>query len=348
MGDCGPGHGFGAVGRRDMGALSRRRFLIGGTGALLAFAAACAGAESGGGDSDDAPGATVAHKYGQTTVPAQPKRVVSVGYNDHDALLALGTVPVGVFDWYGDYPSAVWPWAQDELGDAELPIIGSASTGIDIEKVAGVAPDLIVGTYSGLTQGQYDKLSAIAPTVAQPAGVADYGVRWQDQTMILGEALGRQDRAAELVSGVQQQFTDVALANPVFAGKTVLVGALKGPGQFGVYGPEDPKVRFFTELGFVNPPVTEQIRKTNFAEISTEQLSLANVDLLVWYAGGGFGDDLRAELAKTPIYRTLDVVEDGRAVILDDEAAEAMTWSTVLSLPYALQQIPPRIAPLLG
>ncbi|CAM3029676.1 iron-siderophore ABC transporter substrate-binding protein [Prescottella defluvii] len=348
MGDCRPGRGFEVIERRDASALSRRCFLIGGTGALLAFAAACSSAESAGGGSDDAPGATMAHKYGQSTAPAEPKRVVSVGYNDQDALLALGAVPVGVFDWYGDHPSAVWPWAQDALGDAELPIIGSASSGIDIEKVAGVAPDLIVGTYSGLTQGQYDKLSAIAPTVAQPAGVADYGVRWQDQITIVGESLGRQDRAAELVSGVQQQFTDVAAANPVFAGKTVLVGALKGPGQFGVYGPEDPKVRFFTELGFVNPPVAEQVRRTNFAEISTEQLSLADVDLLVWYAGGGFGDDLRAELGKTAIYQTLDVVRNGRTIILDDEAAEAMTWSTVLSLPYALQQIPPRIAPLLG
>ncbi len=32
--------------------------------------------------------------------------------------------------------------------------------------------------------------------------------------------------------------------------------------------------------------------------------------------------------------------------MLEDEAAEAMAWSTVVSLPYALDQIPPRIAPL--
>lgn len=328
------------------GEFSRRGFLIGSAGALLAFAAACSSASGDGAAGGD--GATVAHKYGEATAPASPQRVVSVGYNDQDALLALGAVPAGVFDWYGNQPNAVWPWARDLLGDAQPAIIGGASTGIDIEKVAGAAPDLIVGTYSGLTQAQYDKLSALAPTVAQPAGVPDYGVRWQDQTTVLGEALGKPDRAAELVAGVERQFTDVAAAHPAFAGKTVLVGALKGPGQFGVYGPDDPKVRFFTDLGFVNPPVADQLRSTNFAEISTEQLSLADVDLLVWYAGGGFGDKLRAELDKTPVYQTLDVVKDGRTIILEDEAAEAMTWSTVLSLPYALAQIPPRIAPLLA
>ncbi len=57
--------------------------------------------------------------------------------------------------------------------------------------------------------------------------------------------MGQQGKATELIAGVDQKFADVMTANPAFAGKTVLVGALKGPGQFGVYGPEDPKVRFF-------------------------------------------------------------------------------------------------------
>lgn len=36
---------------------------------------------------------TVDHKYGSTVVPADPRRVVSAGFTDHDALLALGVVP---------------------------------------------------------------------------------------------------------------------------------------------------------------------------------------------------------------------------------------------------------------
>lgn len=332
----------------DVGRLTRRGFLIGTSGALLAFAAACSSSGDGDGGSAGGSGATLTNKYGQTEVGADPQRVASVGYNDQDAILALGTVPVGVFDWYGNQPDAVWPWAHDLLAGATPAIVGTASTGINIEKVAATNPDLIVGTYSGITKSEYDKLSALAPTVAQPADYADYGVPWQDQTRIVGKALGRSDKAEELVTGVQDKFASVAAANPSFKGKTVIVGALKGPGQFGVYGPEDPKVRFFTELGFVNPPVTQQITTTNFAPISTEQLSLADADLLVWYAGGGYGDKLRAELAATPVYQELEVVKDGRAIILEDEAAEAMTWSTVLSLPYALDQIPPRIAPLLA
>lgn len=325
--------------------LSRRGFLIASGGAVLAFAAACSSDSSGGGEA--ATGAQIEHKYGVTTVPVDPQRIVSVGYNDQDTVLALGGTLVGSFDWYGDYPGGLWPWAQEVAGDRIPTVVATAATGIDFEKVAVAAPDLIVATYSGLTQGEYDKLSAIAPTVAQPKQFADYGVPWQEQTAILGDALGKQQEAGTRVAEVEGDFANARSANPAFAGKTVMVGALKGPGQFGVYGAADPKVRFFTELGFANPPVLDQITG-NFAEISTEQLSLAEVDLLVWYAGGGFGDKLRAELAKTPLYQQLDVVKDGRAIILDDEAAEAMTWSTVLSLPYALTEIPGRIAPLVG
>lgn len=326
--------------------LTRRGFLAGTAGTLLALATA--GCGDGAERQPESVGVTVTDKYGRTVVGADPQRVVSVGYNDHDALLALGVVPVGVFDWYGDQPDATWPWAHEHLGGAHPAIVGTAGGGLDLEAVAAAEPDLVVGTYSGVTQAERDTLSALAPTVVQPGEFADFGVPWQIQTRTVGKALGRSEGANDLVTGVQQRFADVAAANPVFRGRTVVVGALQGPGQFGVYGPEDPKVRFLTELGFVNPPVTDRITGTNFAPISTEQLSLADADLLVWYAGGGFGDTLRAELDRTPVYAGLRAVREGRVIILEDTAAEAMAWSTVLSLPYALEHIPPRIAPLLG
>jgi iron complex transport system substrate-binding protein len=58
---------------------------------------------------------TVAHKYGTTTIPREPARVVTVGLSDHDYVLALGVVPVGLTDWYGDQPGGVWPWARAAL-----------------------------------------------------------------------------------------------------------------------------------------------------------------------------------------------------------------------------------------
>jgi iron-siderophore transport system substrate-binding protein len=69
---------------------------------------------SAGADADAFP-VTIEHKYGTTEIAEPPERVVTVGLTDQDAVLALGVVPVGTTEWYGEHPSAIWPWAQDEL-----------------------------------------------------------------------------------------------------------------------------------------------------------------------------------------------------------------------------------------
>ena len=113
---------------------------------------------------------TIEHKFGSTEITEAPERVVVVGLTDQDALLALGVVPVGVTYWYGDKAlGGINPWAEEALGDAEPPELLDNTNGIDIEAVAALAPDLIIGQYAGVTQKEYDLLSA-ARTRRRPAG----------------------------------------------------------------------------------------------------------------------------------------------------------------------------------
>src|ERR1700712_2100570 len=47
---------------------------------------------------------TVTHEFGSTTVTAEPKSVVTIGFNEQDFALALGVTPVGVREFFGyDY-----------------------------------------------------------------------------------------------------------------------------------------------------------------------------------------------------------------------------------------------------
>ncbi len=176
---------------------TRREFLIG-AGSLLVLGG-CGG--EGAGDEEASGGTrTVEHKHGSTEVPAVPERVVTVGLSDHDYVLALGFEPVGVTDWYGGYPHATWPWAQDELGDATPEVMPRNNDEFDFEKIAALEPDLIVGMYSGMTQDDYETLSEIAPTVAQSGEYPDYGMPWQATTRMAGRALGRRERAERSTS----------------------------------------------------------------------------------------------------------------------------------------------------
>ena len=145
---------------------------------------------------------TVPHKFGETTVPEEPARVVSVGVTEQDILLQLGVVPVAVTEWYGEKPFATWPWAEELLGDAE-PEVLQHRDGFELERIAALEPDLIVGTNAGLTQKDYELLSAIAPTIPSVEGSTRYFSSWQDQTLQIARALGREDDGQALVDEVE-------------------------------------------------------------------------------------------------------------------------------------------------
>jgi len=104
------------------------------TAAVMAFAtvAACGGGtqetdttepSTGAGAATDAFPITIAHSFGETTIPAEPQRVVTVGQTDQDAVLALGVAPVATTEWYGEQPGALFPWAREKLGDRALPTV---------------------------------------------------------------------------------------------------------------------------------------------------------------------------------------------------------------------------------
>ena len=67
----------------------------------------------------------------------------------------------------------------------------SSSDGFEFEKIAALEPDLIVGTNAGMTKQDYEKLSALAPTIAQSGDYSDYFEPWDVQHLAIGKALGQ-------------------------------------------------------------------------------------------------------------------------------------------------------------
>ncbi|MDP8968954.1 MAG: iron-siderophore ABC transporter substrate-binding protein [Actinomycetota bacterium] len=284
---------------------------------------------------------TIQHKYGTTEIPKAPERVVSVGLTDLDPLLALGVKPVAVRDWFGDQPYATWPWAQDELGDAKPQVLPSKE--LNFEQIAALRPDLIVGISSGVTDQEYATLSQIAPTVAQPSAYVDYGTPWQEQTRVIGRALGREEQAEELVAEVEARFAKARNDHPEFQGKTGVVALTGDPGTYYPYGPQDLRARFLTALGFELPGEIAQLAGDKFfATISRERFDLINTDLLVWIVTSPAE---REALENDPLYQQLDVAREGRDIFLEYvPLGGALSFSTVLSLPFLLDQLVPQLA----
>lgn len=235
------------------------------------------------------------------------------------------------------------PWAKEKLGDAPLPTVLSDKDGIQFEKVAGLAPDLIIGLYSSITAADYKKLEAIAPTVAQPAdGSADYSVTWQTATKTVGQAVGKPKAAAELVAGIEKQFAETRAAHPEFQGKTGLM-ASPWEGYF-LYGRQDPRSKVLADLGFTLPPEMDKIVGDKFgANLSAERIAVVDQQVLVWFPP----KDGTAKLKADPLLKNLKARAEGREIFIeenyDDEFYGATSFVSVLSLPTVLKHLVPKL-----
>ncbi|QDY79721.1 iron-siderophore ABC transporter substrate-binding protein [Streptomyces qinzhouensis] len=316
---------------------------------LLTAATACGGDSGGSSAKDTGTGGggsgtfpvTLTHKFGSTTVPSEPKRIVTIGLTDQDALLAVGKVPVGSTDWLSAHKGTIGPWAKDELGNGKLPVtLKNTGTGPQVEKVAALKPDLILSVYGGLTKEQYTALSKFAPVVAQPKEYNDYGVPWQEQTKRIGAAVGRPAEAAKAVADTEKKIA--ALAKPEFKGKTAVIGT-PFEGMF-IWGSQDPRSRLLSGFGFKLPADLDKVIGNQFgASISKERTDLLDQDAVVWMVGDVAKDS--AKLRKDPSYGDLKVVKEGREVYVHETSdyGHAMSFGTVLSLPYVVERLAPQL-----
>ncbi len=286
--------------------------------------------------------AVVEHKFGTTTVPEEPERVVSVGLTEQDTLLQLGVVPVATTEWYGEQPHAVWPWASDLLGGAE-PEVLSDDDGLEFEKIAALEPDLIVGTNAGMTEKDYQLLSAIAPTVTSVKGSTQYFSSWQDQTLQIARALGREADGEALVEDVETAYAEAAAANPEFEGLTATFSQ-GGPYDGLLYVYQDGlSTDFLTDLGFTITAGLEEYSPQEGwqAEISAENVGLLDADVMVFATES---QEMFDELQDFGTIDSLEAVQEGRSVYTDEVLAGAIYFDTPLAHRYLLENLTPLLA----
>ena len=283
---------------------------------------------------------TIEHALGKTTVPAAPKRVVVVGYTDHEPLLAMGVKPVGAMDWFGDGTYGKWPWERDAWGGKPAAIVSSKSYEIDFERVAAQRPDLILGIYADLKRGDYDKLSQIAPTVAQAKG-DPYTTPWRDMTRTAAKAVGKTAEGERLIKETEARFAAFRKAHPEAAKEVALVvDAGTAPKSYYPFSSKDPRGQFLGELGYrPSAQIDKLAGKTFGTEIAKERVDLLDVDRLFLLIDA----PARKQLERDELFGRLDVAREKRVTHLpyysSDQLGAAVAFNSVLSIPYALEGI---------
>jgi iron complex transport system substrate-binding protein len=327
---------------------NRREFLQLAGAAATAAATGAAAACSSSKPPPSAPskeGVTITHLFGQTVIKTPPKRVVSAGYTEQDDLLALGVVPVAVTNWFGDQPFAVWPWAQPKLGGAQ-PAVLNLDNGISVDQISGLKPDLIVAINAGLDSDTYQKLSAIAPTVAQSDGDAFFEP-WKDQATTIGQAVFQADQMKALIDGVDKQFVAVAQNHPQWKTKRALL--MQGTLFRGsvVATAAGWRTDFLNQMGLVVADSIKPLVSDHRAVIPRDQIKavLDSADVVIWTTESP--DEQKALLADPEIAGSQATAQN-RHVFTTKDQAGAIAFGSPLSYPMIADQLPPLIAKVLG
>jgi iron complex transport system substrate-binding protein len=303
------------------------------------------GDATGGSGSGGAGGAfpvTIEHAFGETTIAEEPERIVVLGWGAQDAVYALGLAPVGMPSYpYGGGDDGVLPW-DDAHYDPEATTLLDTADGPPLEAIAALEPDVILATYEGFGQAVYDSLTGIAPVVAYPG--EPWTTPWREQTRMIGQALGRADQAEELITEADDAVAQIAADHPEFRGLTFAYTSMGAEALY-LYLPTDPRVQLIEDLGLTVAPSVDELgadaESTFYAQLALEAAPQIESDVII-----GFADGLSAdEVAALPIYSQVPAIRNDAAVLIDDQGFGAAVSSiSVLSLPWALDQLVDQLA----
>ncbi|MGV9699055.1 serine/threonine-protein kinase [Streptomyces sp. NPDC003470] len=195
----------------------------------------------------------IEHDYGETVVRSRPQRVAAWGWGAAEVAIALGTFPVGIAEEDSESGKGMLPWIEQAYEDKGLDTPALFSEGdstissLPVEQIAATDPDLILAPYSGLTEEQYDELSAIAPVVARPVGASVEP--WEGVIATTAKALGVPAEGKELLANSDARLAELGDRHGLTGSSFAVVVNDPPEGGVHVFSEDSPVVRVLEGLG---------------------------------------------------------------------------------------------------
>jgi iron complex transport system substrate-binding protein len=295
---------------------------------------------------------TIDHAFGQTVIKEKPERIVSIGWASQDTPLALGILPVGISEAnYGVVDGGnLLPWTKEkiaQLGGTNSVVVFDDTDGLDFEAINEVDPDIILATSTGITQEDYDTLSAIAPVVAYPT--APWQTLWRDQVKTNAKAIGYELEGDKLISELDVLIDETVAKHPILDGKNAVFMYFDPTdlSTISIYASSDPRAAFLEDLGLEVAPSVKELQKgaDNFyLQISSENADkLTDVDIILTWASGD-GSDILAALQADPLIGSIPAVKNGAVVVFSEGPLAASQTPSALSISYTIDEYVKAIA----
>lgn len=289
-------------------------WLFGGPVSAEIFAEKVAGALAG-----DSETTRVSHAMGETTITGTPKRIVAMGPEFVEHLVALGIEPAGIVEtetlrlWYPEMSQQLSSNVVD-LGDYPP----------NLEAIAELQPDLILGG-PGLYSEFYGDLESIAPTIMFDLFPGQSGPtqleRMEETHMTIAGIVDRQDRAAANLECMHAKFDEAAdkLDSAGLAGSKFIyveAGVWQESPWMNVYAENAELSIILEEVGLENT-VGDDVEFDNYGFVSSslEGLSaLDGPDVYMFYTTA-LGSDVFNDSdywAENPVWTNLEFVKADR------------------------------------
>lgn len=254
----------------------------------------------------------ITHAMGVTEVPDTPLRVAILTNEGTEALLHLGVLPIAAAQsWEGN---PFYPHLADKLGDA---VSLSMETAIDLELLASLEPDLIIGT-KVRQEKIYPQLSAIAPTVMSET----IGMDWLDNYQFYGDVLGLGDKARANVAALEAHADALADAIGDVTQETVSLVRF-APGRTRIYSDHSFPGVVLDLVGIARPEL--QRSEETFVQIGKERIPEMAGDRIFYFAADDDNPESAANLDEwlnDPLWQVLPAVRAGKA-----HRVEELAWN---------------------
>jgi iron complex transport system substrate-binding protein len=301
--------------------LSRRRLLGGSLAvasvtALCGLLTACGDDEPSGSAGDErAPDQgpwTWTDDLGQeVSLDAAPTRIAAYG-DAAAALINFGITPVALFHYMDPEQDSTF----EDLDLSDVEVVGSAYGEINLEQLAATRPELVVTTlydgdepdsmYGFKDAAQIEKIRAIAPVVGVMQTGSAIDVIKKNEALVA--SLGVDVESGQVAEDRHAfEHASEALTEAAGSGLTVLPIYGEDANYYVAKAPDDPALRYYSELGLTFVPV--EGKDYYWEVLSWEQADKYQPDIVLYSVRDSFTPE---QLMDQPVFARLEAAKAGQ------------------------------------
>lgn len=249
----------------------------------------------------------VEHVMGETCIPNNPQRVVTLWISTLRTTLALSIKPVASTYIPGEpFPAHL----KGQIDDVEY--IGTLAEP-NLEKILQLKPDLILANTR--LQNIYQLLSDMAPTVVLK--LPSPPLPWQQHLEDVAKILDKEKVSEQLVDEYWRRIEKLKLALGTRRSLQVSVATISPPYGIFIYGQQHPVSAVLNDIG-LQRPLSQRGDFFTIDNISQERLSDIDGDVIfLSYRGGKAAKEVLEKLQQKPLWRQLKAVQQNQVYIVD-------------------------------